>query len=160
MSSVVDGFTRSRHQIYMFHFHFSFISFINQWNSVLYSRPAPPHPPTPSRYPASSYTLPLPSPGSKDITVVNVRLINCRSDLGPFSPPQRLSPILNIGSVVLSPSQRFVEMPSPHSSAAHNPTVNTQEATALQSPPRRVSSPPPPVHDALAGRCVGSSSTG
>jgi hypothetical protein len=54
--------------------------------------------------------------------VVNIRLITCRSDLGPFSPPQRLSLILNVGSVVSPLSQGFVEMPSPHFSAAHNPT--------------------------------------
>jgi hypothetical protein len=57
--------------------------------------------------------------------VVNIRLISCRSDLGPFSP-QPLSLILNVGSVVARPSQRFVEMPSPHSSAAHNPTPPKQ----------------------------------
>ena len=40
--------------------------------------------------------------------VVNIRLISCHSDLGPFSPPQRPSPILNVGSVVSHPFQRFV----------------------------------------------------
>jgi len=58
--------------------------------------------------------------------VVIVRLINCRSDLGPFSPPQRPSPILNVGFAVSFPSRRFVQMPSPHSSAAHNPTPMNQ----------------------------------
>jgi hypothetical protein len=53
---------------------------------------------------------------------VNIQLISCRSDLGPSSPPQRPSLILNVGSVVSPPCQRFVEMPSPHFSAAHNPT--------------------------------------
>jgi hypothetical protein len=53
--------------------------------------------------------------------VVNIRLISCRSDLGTFSPPQRPSPILNVGSVVSPPSQRFVDF-----SAAHNPTRTKQ----------------------------------
>jgi len=58
--------------------------------------------------------------------VVHIRLITCRSDLGPFSPPQPPSPILNVGSVVSRPCQRFVEMPSTHFSAAHNPTRTKQ----------------------------------
>jgi hypothetical protein len=58
--------------------------------------------------------------------VVNIRLISCRSHLGPFSPPQRPSLILDVGSVVSRPCQRFVEMPSPHFSAAHNPTRTNQ----------------------------------
>jgi len=53
--------------------------------------------------------------------IVHIRLIVCHSDLGPFRPPQRPSLVLNVG-VVLRPSQRFVEMPSAHFSAAHNPT--------------------------------------
>jgi len=57
---------------------------------------------------------------------VNIRLITCRSHLGPFSPPQPLSLILNVGSVVSPPSQGFVEMPSPHFSAAHNPMRTKQ----------------------------------
>jgi len=66
--------------------------------------------------------------------VVNIRLISCRSDLGPFSPPQRPSPILNVGSVVSHPFQRFVEMPSLHFRSSQ---PNTHEATARRSPPRR-----------------------
>ena len=58
--------------------------------------------------------------------VVNMLLMTCRSDLGPFSPLQRPSLILNVGSVVLRPCQRFVEVPSPHFSAPHNPTRTKQ----------------------------------
>jgi hypothetical protein len=56
--------------------------------------------------------------------VVNIQLIS--SDLDHFSPPQRPSPILIVGSVVSPPSQRFVELPSHHFSAAHNPTRTKQ----------------------------------
>jgi hypothetical protein len=58
--------------------------------------------------------------------VVNLRLISCHSDFGPFSLPQRPSLILNVDSVVLPPSRRFVEMPSPHFSAAHIRTRTKQ----------------------------------
>jgi len=61
--------------------------------------------------------------------VVNVQFINSHSDLGPFSPPQRPSPILNVGSMLSYPSRRFMQMPSPHSSAAHNPRINRTPAT-------------------------------
>jgi len=57
--------------------------------------------------------------------VVNIRLISCRSDLGPFSPLRPPSPILNVGCVVLHPYP-FVQMPSPHSSADHSPTLQKQ----------------------------------
>jgi len=58
--------------------------------------------------------------------VVNIRLISCRSDLGPFSPPQCPSLILNVDSVLSRPCQCFVQMPSTHFSAAHNQTRTKQ----------------------------------
>jgi len=58
--------------------------------------------------------------------VVNIRLISCHPDLGLFSPPQRPSLILNVASMASRPSQRFMEMSSPHFSVAHNPTRTKQ----------------------------------